>query len=264
MVRQAHQPLTTGSMQRPKPMRLISVYRQIAAACILVLIGVAIGARFKSSVEPQPTTYTHYQTQYGKSFVTLPDGTQVWLNARTTLKLSNRFNENERQVRIDGEALFEVAENQDIPFLVDMKDMQLTVHGTKFNVNAYESKPAATVSFSAGSVSLSATGCSDIRLEPGYSITYRYADKQLSTNASDELVSLWANNELRIEDKSLEETARLLESWFHLKIEVAPALKSTHYYTLTARDETPVELLAAMQKIGKFKYRISEQKILIY
>ena len=250
--------------QYQKPIRSIPVHWQVAAACILVLFGVATGTRFKTSTEPSPVTYTQYQTQYGKSFVTLPDGTQVWLNARTSLRLSNRFNENERQVQLNGEALFNVAKNQNIPFLVDIKDIQVRVHGTKFNVYAYDNKPEATVSLIEGSVSLSAAGCPNIRLEPGNSSVYSHADKKLYTKTSDRLVTLWAGNELRIEDKSLAETARLLESWYHLKVDVTPALQRTQHYTFTVRHESPAELLAAMQKIGKFRYRIDENKITIY
>ena len=247
-----------------KKARFIPAYWHVAAACVLVLLGVAIGSHFQSSIEPLPTAYIQYYTQYGKSFLTLPDGTRVWLNARTNLKLSNRFNESERQVRIDGEALFEVTNNRDVPFIVDMKDMQIKVHGTIFNVNAYDDKPEATVSLIEGSVSLVATGCAGMLLEPGFSATYHRANQRLFTNQSDEFVILWANKELRIEDKSLEETARLLEGWYHLKIEVAPALKSMHHFTLTVRHESPAELLAAMQKIAKFQYKIEEQKIVIY
>jgi len=136
--------------------------------------------------------------------------------------------------------------------------------GTKFNVYAYDNKPEVTVSLIEGAVSLSATECPDTSIEPGYSLTYHRADRKLYSNISDQLVTLWASNELRIENKSLAETARLLEGWYHLKFDVAPALKSAHYYTLTVRHESPAELLAAMQKIGKFQYRIDEQKVMIY
>ena len=249
--------------QYGKAARIIPAYWRAAAACVLLLIGVAAGALFKTSTT-SPVTYTQYETRYGKSFVTLPDGTQVWLNAHSTLKLSSRFNEKERQVELHGEALFDVTKNPKIPFLVDAGDMKVRVYGTKFNVQANRNKPQSTVSLLEGSVALDVTGCPTTRLEPGTVAIYDRQDKTLAVNPSNTLVTLWARNELRIEDKSLAEVARLLESWYQINIEVAPELKSSQFYTITVRHESPAELLAVMQKIGKFRYQIEEQKITIY
>ena len=129
---------------------------------------------------------------------------------------------------------------------------------------SYDNKPKATVSLIEGSVTLAATGCPETRIEPGYSIVYHHADQKLFTNKSDEFLTIWANNELRIEDKSLAETVRLLEGWYRMKINVSTSMKNAQYYTLTVRHESPAELLAAMQKIGKFQYKIDEQKITIF
>ena len=244
-----------------KPARIIPVYWRAVAASVLILMGVAIGTLFKTTTTTTTTaTHTQYETQYGKSFLTLPDGTQVWLNARTTLK----FSEKERHVEVNGEAFFDVKHHPSIPFIVETKEMQIRVHGTKFNVQSYDHKPQASVSLLEGSVTLAVTGSPKTRLEPGSVAIYDRQDKKLSVNPCDPLATLWASNELRIEDKSLFETARLLESWYRINIEVAPSLKSSHFYTITVRHESPAELLAVMQRIGKFQYKIEEQRITIF
>ena len=251
--------------QYRKPVRVLYLFWKAAAACILILIGVAAGLLFKPTTT-LPETWTHYETQYGKSVITLPDGTQVWLNARTSLKFSNRFNEKERQVEVHGEALFDVAHlPDDIPFLVDTKYMQVKVHGTKFNIHAYDNKPQTSVSLLEGSVKVAVNDYPETQLEPGKSAVYDRTNQSLALKPCDPLATLWAANELRIEAKSLQETVRLLESWYHLKIEVAPAvLKNPIYYTFTVRHESPAELLAAMQKIGQFQYRFEENKLIIH
>jgi ferric-dicitrate binding protein FerR (iron transport regulator) len=113
-------------------------------------------------------------------------------------------------------------------------------------------------------VSLAAVGCPNKNLEPGYTAVYDRTEKKLTLNPSDTLVTLWASNELHIEDKSLEETARLLENWYNIRIEVPSALKHAHYYTFTVRHESVADLLNIMQKIGKFQYKIGEHQIVIY
>jgi len=250
-------------IQYQKPAQIVPIFWKVAAACVLLLIGVGIGSLVKSSGDVKET-YTQYETQYGKSFVTLPDGTKVWLNEGTKLAFSSRFNEKERRVKVRGEAFFDVTHDPDIPFLVDAKNMQVKVYGTKFDIQDYDSQSQSNVALLEGSVSLTVTGYPCIRLKPGYTATYNQADKKLTLNPSDTLVALWANAELRVEGKSLAETALLLENWYHIRIEVAPALKNSHYYTFTLRHESVSELLAAMQKIGKFKYKINEQRIIIY
>jgi len=255
--------------QYEKPAHTMSVRRQVAAACILLLVGAATGFMFKTfAIRPVnnniPVAWTQYETQYGKSLVILPDGTQVWLNARSNLKYSNRFNQKERKVELQGEAFFDVIHNPDIPFLVDTKNMQVSAHGTKFNVQAYDNKAQTSVALIDGVVTVVADGHLDTHLEPGYSATYNRKNNKLVVSESDEYVSLWANKELRIENKSLEEAASLLEKWYQMKINVSPELKSGQYYTFTVWQESPAELLAAMQKIGNFKYKIEEQEIRIY
>jgi len=243
--------------------RFASVFWRVAAACILILTGVAMGVMFQTS-SSAPATYTQYETRQGKSLLTLPDGTLVWLNARSSLKFSSSFGEKERQVALHGEAFFDVMPNSDIPFIVDAGDLQIRVRGTRFNVQSFDNRPQASVSLLEGSVELRAEGMPVTLLEPGFVAAYDRRSKALDVSPRDALVALWASGELRIVEKSLSETALMLEHWYGISIEVAPELKSSQFYTLTARHESPAELLAVMQRIGRFQYRIDERGITIY
>src|ERR1700722_12039507 len=69
--------------------------------------------------------------------LTLSDGTQVWLNAESSLKYPVAFTGNERKVEITGEAYFEVAHNKSMPFIVKKDAMEVQVLGTHFNINTY-------------------------------------------------------------------------------------------------------------------------------
>ena len=253
---------TQRRYQKP-PRRITLFWRIAAAACFLALTGFGISFLFKTST-PQTITYTQYATQLNKSLVTLPDSTQVWLNANTTLKISTRFNQQERQVEVEGEALFDVVHNPDIPFIVDMKNVQVVVYGTKFNVQSSDDAPETTVTLLEGSVSMLADGHPGVSLHPGAMAVYNHINNEISVSPADTLATLWARHELRIEEKSLEETAHLLANWYRMSIEVAPSLKNKHFYTITVRHESASELLEVMQKIAKFNYKIEENRILIY
>ncbi|MDL2247388.1 FecR family protein, partial [Bacteroides sp. OttesenSCG-928-J23] len=70
--------------------------------------------------------------------ITLPDGTKVWLNAKSTLMYATDFGRKERNVELDGEAYFEVTKNAGKTFYVHTETKKIGVVGTSFNVNAYK------------------------------------------------------------------------------------------------------------------------------
>ena len=78
------------------------------------------------------------QTPRGKDFkIVLSDGTEVWLNAESTLTYPSRFHEAQRIVELDGEAYFKVARDEHHPFIVRTRSLQTRVLGTEFNVSSY-------------------------------------------------------------------------------------------------------------------------------
>ncbi|MGL4853380.1 MAG: FecR family protein [Phocaeicola sp.] len=84
----------------------------------------------------------------------LPDGTLVWLNSQTQLTYDADFGKNERRVHLDGEAYFDVAHNKEVPFLVSTELMEVTVTGTKFDVQAYKGSNAFIARLVEGSIDL--------------------------------------------------------------------------------------------------------------
>lgn len=96
----------------------------------------------------------------GQYQVTLPDGTKVWLNAASELKYPVRFSGNIREVEVNGEAFFEVAENKAKPFRVLTRNQVVDVLGTSFNINSYPEETAVktTLITGAAQVSVAHTG----------------------------------------------------------------------------------------------------------
>ncbi len=75
--------------------------------------------------------------------LTLADGTKVWLNAESRLEFPDRFNGNTREVRLQGEAYFEVKKDVKRPFIVHTDYLSTRVLGTSFDVRAYSRKDAS-------------------------------------------------------------------------------------------------------------------------
>jgi transmembrane sensor len=99
--------------------------------------------------------YIEYVSPLGsRSFVSLADGSKVWLNAGSTLKYQNSFGINNRELLLTGEAFFEVKKNKDLPFVVKTSEIDVIALGTKFNVKAYSEEKTIETTLIEGSVKL--------------------------------------------------------------------------------------------------------------
>jgi transmembrane sensor len=100
-------------------------------------------------------------TQYR---VILPDGSMVRLNAASSIRFPVEFSDTIRNVEVEGEAFFEVAANPGIPFIARLKNAEIRVTGTSFNVNTYSQNTIATLV--SGSLQIK-SGKSLVTLKPG-------------------------------------------------------------------------------------------------
>lgn len=82
----------------------------------------------------------------------LPDGTTVWLNARSEMKYPAVFSGTKREIKLDGEAYFDVSHNAEKPFVVHTQKCDIEVLGTKFNVEAYSDSKDFSTALMEGSV----------------------------------------------------------------------------------------------------------------
>lgn len=85
----------------------------------------------------------------------LPDGSHIWLNKNSELSYTEDFNKKNREVKLNGEAYFEVAKNAEKPFLIESKRSKVKVLGTSFSVKAYDSLQQVVLVVEEGKVSFS-------------------------------------------------------------------------------------------------------------
>lgn len=87
-----------------------------------------------------------------RSFVTLPDGTTMWVNSGSIVVFPPTFERNKREIYVDGEVFLDVAKEQFRPFIVRTKNTSIEVKGTKFNVSSYKSTTTTSVVLVEGSL----------------------------------------------------------------------------------------------------------------
>eukprot|EP01133_Synstelium_polycarpum_P017054 gene17054-20316_t len=155
----------------------------------------------------------------GQYRLRLPDNTEVWLNAASTLQYPASFNgRGERRVTLIGEAYFRVAKDKIHPFIVRTKDQDVKVLGTHFNVNSYSDESRTVTTLEEGSVQVKA-GAQQKILSPGQQ-SILSGDKNLSVQKADIGAALaWTNNEMVFNDAGIQEIMRQIARWYDLDIE---------------------------------------------
>lgn len=154
----------------------------------------------------------------GQYQVLLPDGSKVWLNAVSSLRYPIAFMGGERRVELSGEAYFEVAANAAMPFVVKVKDAEVKVLGTHFNVNAYMDESAIRTTLLEGVVQMS-NGAEKALLEPGRQAVLSNGTGELTTAAIDvDPVVAWKNGLFHFEHSDVAMIMRQLSRWYEVEV----------------------------------------------
>lgn len=245
-----------------KSIPLQYLYRYAVVACIVLVVSIGISYYWGANAEQKVETEQVYTCMNGKSKISLPDGTNVWLHANTTLTYGNDFQERNRLVRILGEAYFEVTKDEKKAFIVQTEGMQVVVHGTKFNVEAPANTNESRVSLIEGSVSLE-TASENLFLKPGEIAVYDTKNSKLNIEKGDVAFEmLWANDKIILSNKSLGDVCRILSQWYNVKINVEDGLKDKYMYTFTLRNEPLEEIIRLMSRINPISYNFDEDNVL--
>lgn len=141
------------------PLRKIG-YEVLKIAAVFLLVWSIKDFSLPEEVEELPVTYQTFIVPAGqRAEVILPDSSKVWLNAKTEIVYPTHFGRTgEREIRLNGEAYFDVKHNPEQPFLVKAGNMDIRVLGTEFNVLAYSGVTAPEVALLDGKVEISAEG----------------------------------------------------------------------------------------------------------
>ena len=207
------------------------------------------------------------------TLVTLSDGTKVMLNANSTLEYPASFDDaatgegraadavhQVREVRLKGEAHFEVTKNPHRPFVVKAGEMQTQVLGTIFDVKAYR-KDAPKVTLMQGKVKVSSAD-TEVEMRPGQTATLQ-ADKIVVSKASSS-VSDWLEGDFDMDQVTLAEAMSDIGAWYNKTVvfqSQANMDKLIHFRF--SRRASLQEIITALNEMGVAKVRIEKGKIMV-
>ena len=195
------------------------------------------------------------------TLVTLSDGTRVMLNANSTLEYPVSFDDAEvREVRLKGEAHFEVTKNPHCPFVVKAGEMQTQVLGTIFDVKAYR-KDAPKVTLMEGKVKVS-NADTEVEMHPGQTATLQ-ADKIVVSKASPS-ASDWLEGDFDMDQVTLAEAMSDIGAWYNKTVvfqSQANMGKLIHFRF--SRRASLQEIITALNEMGVAKVRMEKGKIMV-
>ena len=199
----------------------------------------------------------------GEYQLVLPDGSKVWLNASSSLKFPTRFDGSSRTVFLNGEAYFEVARNEKMPFHVKLNDgMDVEVLGTHFNIMGYDDESEIKTTLAEGRVKVSKESVT-VFLTPAKQAVLNKSEKSLVVNNADVSKELaWKNGMIEFNGEDLHYIMRQLSRWYDVDIYFERQIPKGRYEGAIRR-EAPLSKVLEILKLAGVEFKMENRKILI-
>ena len=242
----------------------LNLAKYVAAIAIIITSTLYVKEFIFSHKE---VAYNEIEVQVGESlFLTLSDGTTVYLSPHSTFKYPDAFNGKERRVILDGEAFFDVTTNPDQPFIVQTNRYNIKVLGTKFNVFDYMSNTFYETTLYEGAVEIYKDGkqMNPLVLAPHEQAVLK-DNILVKSTLEDDTVHEKKNGIVSFESRPLKEIIKKLGLYYNINFIVINTDALNEVYTGKFRvQDSIVDILDAIQKTNKFYYTISTDKKIVY
>lgn len=195
----------------------------------------------------------------------LADGTQVWLNAGSTIKYDPSLSGEFREVSLDGEAYFKVTKNKHKPFVVSTKLAKIKVLGTVFNLKAYSYDKEVETTLEEGSVEFRLVGrnTKPIALKPGEQVVYNSIENKSTLRKVEVYLSTaWKDGKYVFKDADLKTIITELERLYDVRIHTQnESLLKLRFRGMFEYDHNIFSALERLEKTTNIKYKMNGRDI---
>lgn len=249
-------------IDKPAVSYRLSIYKVIAiAASFLLLLGIGSTLYWKNEQSEQYMYVVASGVRCIES-VLLPDGTEVRVGPNSRLTYPSDFKGETRDVKLIGQAFFNVAKDKEKPFTVHTDNMDVTALGTSFEVFNYDYENKIETILLEGKVKVGlgnpdSKQRKEVMLTPDEMLIY---DKEANTvrvkNVNAESYSGWKNQGiLSFENARLSTIISRLEPWYGRKIKCPEEIAEEYRFTFKVRDESLERILFILNNSSPVKYR---------
>lgn len=203
------------------------------------------------------------------------DGTEVWLNASSSLKFPVSFDKDERLVELKGEAYFEVAykvkaergkqKGERVPFVVRSGGQIVEVLGTHFNISAYNDEASIKTTLLEGKVRVTAGSKQSPKdsklLKPGQQSELSSVQREIIVNEVDtEEAIAWKNGMFQFSDSDLRSIMNELERWYDIEVDTK-GMPEKRFNGIIPRNVKLSQVLDMMEKTSGLKFKIEGRRV---
>ncbi|GHV20079.1 anti-sigma factor [Bacteroidia bacterium] len=251
-----------------KPFYKRKIFTEFAKIAAIIAVTILLTNYFHHlKPEQEPVTMNTISVPAGQRVnLTLSDGTNIWLNARTTLHYPTSFGSGKREVILDGEAYFNVTKDQKRPFVVETGKYEVNVFGTKFNLLAYSEKSNFETSLMDGSLAVKSTSNpkDSVLLTPGCRVFEKDGSLTVSKIPNYDIFR-WKEGLICFKDDQFGDIMYEFEKCYGMKIIVNNKKIMKYIYTGKFRQSDGIEhALRVLQKSMYFRYERDDDKYTIY
>ncbi len=254
--------------QSTRPLKMVGLnfWLTRVAAVLALPIMLAIGWYLGSGQNNAETAMCEVTAPKGQiSKCVLADGTQVWLNAGSTIKYDPTLKGSSRNVKLDGEAYFIVSKNKHKPFVVSTEHAQIRVLGTVFNLKAYSGEDKVETTLEEGSIEFSVKGSAakPVELKPGEQVVYSISENKTALGTVDTyLHTAWKDGKYVFKDADLNTIVKELEKVYDVHIYLDnDSLKDLHFRGMFEYEQNIFSALETLERTTNLKYRMKGRDI---
>ncbi|MBS1604532.1 MAG: DUF4974 domain-containing protein [Bacteroidetes bacterium] len=282
-----------GTVLRLEGRTLRSRSLRWSAAAAIVLLG-TIGGYLYTARQPRkeiPVAYRELAAKYGtRSYVELPDGSQLWLNAGSKVRYAEGFASGVRELTLEGEAFFDIKHDPGQPFIIHTHGLDVKVLGTSLNVRAYAGDSVVETTLIQGKAQIELRDPQEepIVLRPGEKVTLRSAAGEgevqhpgqatagtqsppafsrhaVTTDSTYKTIieTSWVEDKLVFRNKPFREVAAQLERWYNIRFHFANQDYLNDKLTGYFKDQPIKNVMDGLQLSLGFHYEIAGDSILI-
>ena len=196
--------------------------------------------------------------------LTLADGSRIFLNSDTRLRYPSQFRGKQRIVELSGEAFFDINRKEDMPFVVQVDGMEVTVLGTEFNMNTRKPEKIQTTLVN-GKVEVNFEGKTPVVLHPGEMASANTASGEIkAAKVNVQRYIAWRYGNFSFEEATMEEIMGELSLWYDVEVQFADErLKQERFSGYLPRSKSVNDILNKIEQTNYVHFYITGNRIIV-
>ncbi|PZR10876.1 MAG: hypothetical protein DI539_20975 [Flavobacterium psychrophilum] len=195
--------------------------------------------------------------------ITIDDGSQIWINNKSKLTYPSKFDSDQRLVKLEGEAFFDVAKEPNRPFIIHTQGVRIQVLGTSFNVKSYDEEDEIVISLATGRIEVDAFGKRQI-LTPGDQLHYDKATNSCQRQRIDVAeASAWKEGWMVFNSTSLRDVVKTAERQYGIHVFMKEGIAAERKITLKVKQRGVDSLFQVLSYSTGLMYQIKGDSVIL-